>query len=275
MNTEPAIVVAALWLLFAGTHIALALRRPRALLVGRLGEGGFIALFSVVAAVSFAALVGYYATHRFAGAPGLGLGSVAAVRWLCMATIASGVALITAGLIAYPRMPMALFDQSIKHPRGIERITRHPFFVGMALFAVPHVLLATRLVGAVFALGFAALAIAGARHQDAKLLARRGPAYAGYLAATSTLPMAAILAGRQHLAWRELPLAGLAVGLGLAVALRLNHAALFAHGGLYVVLAVVGGAALASWQTWRRAQRHTPRRASSSLQPPTLGSKHH
>ena len=53
-------------------------------------------------------------------------------------------------------------------------MTRHPFFVGVALLASAHVLLATRLVGAVFFAGLAALAILGARHQDRKILARRG-----------------------------------------------------------------------------------------------------
>src|SRR5437899_13047458 len=60
----------------------------------------------------------------------------------------------------------------IRAPRGVERVTRHPFFVGVALLASAHVLLATRLVGAVFFAGLAALAILGAWHQDRTLPAR-------------------------------------------------------------------------------------------------------
>jgi uncharacterized membrane protein len=254
MHTEPAAILALLWLLFGGTHVGLATGRVRGALVDRLGDRGFMALFSAIASISFAALVVYYAAHRYEGAPGLALTAVPAVRWLLMAAIAFGVALITAGLIAYPRMPMALFDQPIRQPRGIERITRHPFFVGVAVLGVAHAFLATRLVGAVFAAGLAVLGIAGAWHQDRKLLARRGGPYADYLARTSTVPFAAALAG-QPLAWRELPLGALAGGLVLAVVLRLGHGVLFAHGGAWIIVAVSGGGAIASWQTWRRTQR--------------------
>ena len=39
--------VTALWLVFGGTHIGLATRRVRDGLVSRLGERGFVALFSL------------------------------------------------------------------------------------------------------------------------------------------------------------------------------------------------------------------------------------
>jgi uncharacterized membrane protein len=255
MLMEPAIVVTLLWMVFGGTHIALATGRVRAALVARLGEGGFTAFFSVVASVSFAVLIGYYASHRLEGAAGLALGYASALRWPLMAVIAAGVAFITAGLAVYPRLPMALFEQPISAPRGIERITRHPFFMGVVLIAVAHVLLATRLVGTVLAGGFAVLALAGARHQDAKLLRRRGQPYSDYVAATSTVPFGAVVSGRQRLAWRELPIGTLAAGLAVALALRIVHAGIFGHGGAWVIGTVVGGGAIATWQTWRRARR--------------------
>ena len=134
-------------------------------------------------------------------------------------------------------------------------MTRHPFFVGVALLASAHVLLATRLVGAVFFAGLAALAILGAWHQDRKLLARRGAPYAGYLAVTSAVPFAAIVARRQHLAWREIPPRGLVLGLALAAALRAVHASIFAHSGAWVIGVVLAGAVLSAGRAWRRAQR--------------------
>ena len=54
----------ALLLVFGGTHIGLASRQVRDGLVSRLGETGFRALFSLIAAVSFSVLVHYYALHR-------------------------------------------------------------------------------------------------------------------------------------------------------------------------------------------------------------------
>lgn len=254
----PAMVVAMLWLLFGGSHIGLGVLRDR--LVARLGEIGFTVLFYVVAAVSFAALVTFYAAHRFAGAPGIGLGAVSGFGWLLTTLAACGVALCVPGLTTYARLPSALFSQPIRGVRGIERVTRHPFFAGMALFALAHLLLATHLVGTVFFAGLLLLATVGAWHQDRKLLARRGPAYARYLAATSAVPFAAIVAGRQPLAWRELPVAGLIFGLVLALAARAWHDSLFAGGGWWIVAVVVGGGSVAGTAAWRRSKRLAERR---------------
>jgi len=252
---EPAFVVTLLWLVFGGLHIGLASGPTRTRLVAHLGEWGFAGLFSLAAAVSFTLLVTYYAAHRAEGAGGLALGEVGPLRWVLMASIVAGVILVTAGLLAYPRMPMARFGPRTWTPRGIERVTRHPFFAGMALVAVPHALLATHLVGTIFAAGFALLAIAGARHQDAKLLTLRGRPYGDYLAATSALPFAAILSGQQRLAWGELPAGALLGGLALALWLRTVHGAIFAHGGAWVIGVTIGGAAIFTLQEWRRARR--------------------
>jgi uncharacterized membrane protein len=257
--------MALLWILFAGTHVGLATRRVRGALVAALGEGGFVALFSTVAAVTYALLVGYYARHRLAGAAGLAMGTIAPLRWGLMAVIVIGVVLMVAGLLAYPRMPAALFAHPVAAPRGIERVTRHPFFAGVALFGMAHVLLATRAVGAVFAGGFVVLAVVGAWHQDRKLTARRGAAYEEYLAASSAQPYAAIAAGRQRLNRRDLPAGILVAGVVTAIALRLVHDRIFAAGGAWMVLAVLGGAALASWQAWRRAHRGAGRPAAIGL----------
>lgn len=254
----PALIVAFLWLLFGGTHIGLAVVRER--LVARLGEIGFSALFSAVAAVFFAALVRYYADHRFEGAAGIGLAAVPGMRWLLMAVIVLGFALSVAGLISYPQLPSALFGQTLRTPRGIERVTRHPFFAGTAVFALAHMLLATHAVGTVFFGGLALLATVGPLHQDRKILARRGSAYAGYLADTSAAPFAAMVAGRQPFIWRELPIGAFAVGAGAALAARHWHASLFAGGGWWIVGVVLAGAAIAAINAWRRARRHGPER---------------
>lgn len=250
----PALEIALLWLLFGGLHIGLAAGPVRPALVRRLGELGFAALFSLVAAATFTALVTRYAEVRFTGAAGPGLGEDEVARWLLVALVVTGVVLAACGLVSYPRLPAALFGQRVAAPRDIERVTRHPFFVGVALLGLAHALLATRLAGTVFFGGLALFALAGAVHQDRKLLARRGEEYAQYLAATSIVPFAAILSGRQWLPWREVPFGAIAAGVGAAVLLRRGHADLFARGGLWIVAATLGGAAIASVQAWRRAR---------------------
>src|SRR2546427_8084368 len=151
----------ALLLVFGGMHIGLATRGVRAGPVSRLGERGFLALFSLIAAVSSSVLVYYYTLPRLDGPPGLALGAMPALRWTLMAVVVAGIVLIAASLVVYPGSPMALFNQAVRAPRGIERGTRHALFVGGALLGAAHALLATPLVGTGLMGGLAG--VAGAR----------------------------------------------------------------------------------------------------------------
>jgi uncharacterized membrane protein len=248
----PATTVGSAWLLFGGTHVALSTRPVRSRLVARLGEAGFTALYFFVATVTFTVLVGTYGALRDAGADGVATGLT--LRAALAAVVVAGVVLVVAGVVPYPRSAYALFrTTSPAEPRGMERITRHPFFAGTALVGVAHALLAHRLTGVVFFGGLALFALAGAWHQDRKLLATRGEQHAAFMRRTSLVPFAAIATGRQRLVASELPLG--ATTLGAATAWILGgpaHAAIMAHGGAYVVLAVVGGGTLAALQAWQR-----------------------
>lgn len=257
---EACLVVIALWALFGGSHVALAAAPLRGALVRRLGESGFNALYSGVAAVAFTLLVTYYVGHRFEGPPGPGLGRFAPTRWLAVLAIGAGFVCAAGGLAGYGRSPMALFSggSGSGEPRGFERITRHGFFAGVVLLAAGHLLLATRLVGVLFFLGLALLPALGARHQDAKLRARLGEPYARYLAATSAVPFAAVREGRQRIVWSELPWLWLVGGALASAILRQLHPLLLVQNGAGIVVAVLGGAALATFQSWRRAQRRHP-----------------
>src|SRR6185369_17146427 len=135
-------------------------------------------------------------------------------------------------------------NKRARSPQGMERITRHPFFAGLALFNLAHILLATRLVSATLFAGIALLVIVGPWHQDRKLLGRLGRPYADYLAVTSAIPFGAVLAGRQQIVWSELPLGALATGVVIGLALRWLHDGIFAYGGAFVIGGTVGGAAL-------------------------------
>ena len=252
---EPAVVVLSLVGVFAATHIGLATNGIRGRLVGVLGERGFFGLYSLIASLTFWALIAYYAAHRFEGAAGLDAGGIALVRWLGMATVFAGVVIAVMGLAGYPRTPYALFGRAVPPPWGVQRITRHPFFVGVALIGAAHVLLAPHLAGAVLMGGLAVVSIAGARHQDTKHLRRHGQAYAEYLGETSLLPFAAVLAGRQRVVWSELPLGAAALGVAAGLALRAVHDGLFAHGGLWIVVGVTAGGALATIQSVRHTRR--------------------
>jgi uncharacterized membrane protein len=255
---EPSSGIALLALAFVGSHLGLAAEPVRSRLVARFGERGFRSLFFGVAALSFALLTVWYADHRTDGPPGLALGTYPALRWPLVSILVLGLGLMAGSLARYAGGPYDLIDPGTSRPpRGMERVTRHPFFVGVALFAGAHALLATHLCGALLMLSLAVLAGVGTRHQDAKLRRLRGAPFDDYLALTSTLPFAAIVAGRQRLAWRELPAGALLGGLALAAGLRSVHGEIFAHRGAWVILAMIGGALTIVAVSWARDRRRT------------------
>jgi len=240
---EPALLVAATWLAFFGTHLGLASDPVRGALARRLGSRGFFALFYSVAAVTFTTWVAVTAAVRLEGLPAPAPGGHVVIHSMAIAFIVAGLSLSAGGLASYPSSPMALLFHPVREPRGIERITRHPFFAGLTLFAVGHVLIVPTLAAAVFFAGLALQAVVGAAHQDRKLARRLGRPYRDYLARTSAVPFAAILSGRQRLAAGEQPWLAYSVGLLMTVLLRHVHAHLFDHGGLWIVASVLGGAA--------------------------------
>lgn len=256
---DPSIAVALLWLVFAGTHVGLATRPVRTRLLARLGEWGFVAAFSAVASIAFAVLVHAYATHRFEGPVGPAYGAHGPVRVVLESVVVVGLLLAGASFAGYPASAYALAGRQSFRPRGLERITRHPFFVGTGMAAVAHALLASRLVGSVFFGGLALLSFAGAWHQDRKLREQRGPAFASFLAATSVVPFAAVAAGRQDLALGDLPWRALAGSAAGVLVLARAHDVIFAAGGAWVIAVVVGGAWLQLVQTWRLERRRTRR----------------
>ena len=262
---EPALAVALVWLVFAASHIGLASPRIRSPLVARLGRWGFQGLFVAVASLAWTLAVSTYAALQHEGAAGLALGRFEPARSLLVGAVVLGVVLMASAFADYGRSPYALAGERAREAHGLARVTRHPFFVGMLLFAGAHALLATRLVGTLAMGGLALLAGLGAWHQDRKLLVLRGETYADYLATTSAVPFAAILAGRQRLVLSELPVALPLVGLALAYALRAVHAGVFAHRGAYVIGAVVGGALFILIGEWRRERRT---RRAHALGPP-------
>lgn len=196
----PAAVVLCAWLLFGGSHLLFGSPPCRSVLVRRLGERTFVFVYTAIALITLLLLAAAVARFGNQGAAGSGLSSIAAARWALAAVAFAGAALAVAGLANYLRSPIAVLRRRLGRadkpivlspPGGVERITRHPFFVGTALLMGAHALLAGTLAGAVYFAGFVVLAIAGIPLQDRKLRAQHGDVYAGYMTATSAMPFAA------------------------------------------------------------------------------------
>lgn len=241
MNAPTAVLLA--WILFAGTHLAFGLLPLRDRLSWRMGEQAFVAMFSGVSALCIGVLALAVGRYGAEGPAGPALGADPFVRGTLIAISFLGLTLATAGLLNYMRSPMALFRKTVRPPAGVERITRHAFFTGLTLFALAHALLAPTMAVAIYFGGFAALSVVGVIVQDRKLLRKYGAAYGEYLAVTSTVPLVAMLQGRQRITAEDgLPRT---FGISAAIALVLLAAhpiwSLY-HGALFSALIAAGGA---------------------------------
>jgi uncharacterized membrane protein len=263
---EPVLAVAGLWGLFIATHIGLSTSRIRSALLDRLGERRFLFAYQLLASVIFAALVGVYASVQDAGPRGLALAAMPLARILLIAPIAVGFALMVAALAprGYFNSPAVVLTDRICAPYGLERITRHPFFVGIAIAMGSHALLATHLTGTVFCAGFVVLALIGPFHQTRKLRVRHGSAYDSYLARTSAVPFLAMAAGRQQFVASEMPWGTLVLGLAVAAAVYVAHDHLFAAYGAWLSLVAVAGTALIGLIVVRIREAMSPAKLKST-----------
>ena len=93
-------------------------------------------------------------------------------------------------------------------PRGIVRITRHPFLTGVGLWALVHLIGDGDVASLVFFAVWAVVALAGTVSIDRKRQRLFGAAWEPFAAQTSIVPFAAIAAGRNRFrpgeigAWR-------------------------------------------------------------------------
>jgi uncharacterized membrane protein len=183
------------------SHFLISSTALRTVLVRRLGEGYFSLAYSVIALGAFAWLITAY---RHGPTLFLWLAPVW-VRVALLPIMLGASALVAAGLKT-PNPVIVRSDGLFERPnivRGVLRITRNPFFWGVGLFAIAHVI-ATGHVSGILAFGSVGfLALAGASILEAKKARRHGRAWAAFAAATSNIPFLAIAQGRQRLVLRE------------------------------------------------------------------------
>lgn len=217
------ILSAAFWI---ALHLGLAGTRLRDRVVARVGENAFRAGFSLLSVVSILLLVRCFnvsPTAQLWVAPDW-------LRWLLLVLMLPAFLLFFGAVLV--RSPTAVGGRLDATATGALRVTRHPMLWSFALWALLHMVGNGNSAALLFFGAFAVTALAGMPSIDAKL-ARRDPVqWQAFAATTSILPFGAILAGRNHLSWREIGwLAPLLAVLAWAVLLYL-HPHLF---GVYAV----------------------------------------
>lgn len=215
-------VIMALWAVFAVTHVVLSSNplRPRA--VRLFGERLFQGLYSLLAFAVFVPLILVYAGNKHAGSllwsvePNLIIDVITRVG----NTIAA--LLVVAGI--FRPSPTGVTGTPTRKPRGVQRITRHPLFMGIVLWALMHLLVNGYASDVVFFGGFAVFGLLGSWHQDHRQKALPDGAYAKFCEQSPFLPFTGggIIKGL-----REIGVLPIVVGLLVAGLLRYFHAGLF------------------------------------------------
>lgn len=207
-------------LFFPFSHFLISRTRLRAMAVSRLGEKGYTLGYSLLAV---AVLVWLFVAYRNAPAHPLW----DAPRWLDLAlvpVIVVSTVLAVAG-VTTPNPVITGFGALFQNPdivRGVLRVSRNPFFWGVALFSTAQIIMLGDVATLVTFGSLGALGIAGTFILDAKKARELGKAWDGFAAVTSSMPFLAIIEGRQRLDWREIGWwrisLGISLGIGTAVA---------------------------------------------------------
>ncbi len=181
-----------------GTHFALShpLRAP---LVGRLGERGFMALYSVVALGCL-----YWMSNAFRQAAPASLGGSGLVGWITASLLTlAAMVLLLGSFRANPALPAPGAERIAEHrePGGVFAVTRHPMMWGFALWAISHMILWWSWRTIVVAFAILLLALVGAHLQDRKKAALMGGAWKGWQARTSFWPRWAKLFSAGWMLW--------------------------------------------------------------------------
>jgi uncharacterized membrane protein len=189
-------------LFFDGIHFFVSGTDLRAKIVGLIGERPYQGLFSLMSLVGIVWLSRAYRHAEYFQLWGQSqtLRSIALIVML--------VAFFLVVLAFTTPNPTAIGGEALlaenEPARGIQRITRHPFLWGVALWSLMHLLLNGDLASVVFFGSFLILAIGGPFSIDRKRKKTSGDAWNRYAAVTSNVPFAAIVEGRNTLKIGEL-----------------------------------------------------------------------
>jgi uncharacterized membrane protein len=210
------LVAAALF--FGLIHLGVAGTRLRDRIVGAIGERVYIASFSVASLVGLVWLITAYDHAPYVPTWG-------PLEWwkpVAILLMLPSAFLVVVGLTT--PSPTAVSQQArvSEPPRGIVRVTRHPFLIGVALWAIVHLVGNGDAASLVFFATFALVALAGTASIDAKRSRALGAAWAPFAARTSIVPFAAPAAAGGGIL-REIGLVRSLAGLAIYVLILALH----------------------------------------------------
>ena len=198
-------------LCFVGIHLGVSGTVLRDRAVAAVGARAYSLAFSIVSAVVLVWMALAYRAAPYVPTWGM-------LEWwkpFAIVLMLPAFLLVVIGLTTPNPTAMAQEALVDRPPKGIVRVTRHPFLIGVAIWAGVHLIGNGDVASLLFFAALALVAIAGTFSIDAKRRRALGaPAWDAFASRTSILPFGAIMSGRNTLSARELgwwrPLAALA-----------------------------------------------------------------
>lgn len=191
---------------FVLLHLLVSGTRVRDALVGRVGPGPYLSLFSL-ASVAGLVWLGFAFSQARSGAGNDRFWELnEATRHIQFVVQLLAMLLIVPGLTT-PNPTSVRQEGALDRPdvvRGMLRVTRHPFLWGVAIWALGHLLVNGDAASVVLFGSLLALAIFGTVSIDAKRRRALGTKWNTFAAQTSNMPFLAMVQGRQRLNLREI-----------------------------------------------------------------------
>ena len=212
-------------LVFVLFHLLVSGTRLRDAAVGTLGQGAYMGLYSLASVAGLAWLIFAFGGARSDPASAVLWSSAPALRWVQLVLQFLALMLVVPGL-ATPNPTSVAQQGLLERPdavKGMLRITRHPFLWGVAIWAFGHLLVNGDVAGLVLFGSLLALALFGTVSIDAKRKRALGDKWDAFATQTSSVPFAAILAGRQKLNIGEIGWWRLALGVAVYAVLLAVH----------------------------------------------------
>ena len=195
-------------------------------LLKKIGEKAYLALFSLVSLALLVLMARAY-------------GDTQAAAPLWVAGMALDVIIAFLMLIAFwllvaantERNPAAVGGGAVLEqsavPHGVFTITRHPLMVGIALWAILHLIANPDLASLVLFGSLTITAIAGSLAQDLRKEREIGVAWRRYRSHTSFMPFLAVLEGRTRLDAGDVTWWRVALATALWLIFLAGHGAIF------------------------------------------------
>ena len=209
--------------LFLGMHWIVSGSPLRGVIVARMGEGPFKAVFALTITVSIVWMGWAYAHAPYVQTWGTAAG-LKPVSWVLMA-----LAFVMFGASATDKNPTTLgrVPPDQVEARGMVRITRHAGLFGLGLWGLAHFIVNGDWASHLLFGSFAFQGLIAPLNLDRKYRRRYGAAWEVFARQTSYVPFVAIAQGRNRLALGEINWIAVAVALGLYALTFAYHQAWF------------------------------------------------